>query len=92
MSFCATHYPKIEKFLTCALCKRRLAKNQTHLLPASETDELNQRLAQHGVPVPLIPGTFVCKLCRYFTQLQLKKDVENMNNNAKNFYTNYRKR
>lgn len=93
MSFCATHYPKIEKYLTCSLCKRRLAKNQTHLLPHSETAELNQLLAQHGIPVDLVPGTFVCKLCRYFTQIQLKyKDLENMGSSTKTFFKNYRKR
>lgn len=93
MSFCVNHYSKIERFLTCALCKRRLARNHTHQLANAETDELNQLLGQQGIPVILSAGTFVCKLCRYFTQLQLKyKDVENMNTNHKSFFKNYRKR
>ncbi|XP_078047242.1 enhanced adult sensory threshold isoform X2 [Augochlora pura] len=93
MSFCVGHYSKIERFLTCALCKRRLARNYTHQLANAETDELNQRLGQQGVPVVLAAGTFVCKLCRYFTQLQLKyKDVENMNMSHRSFFKNYRKR
>ncbi|XP_031369140.1 uncharacterized protein LOC102675923 [Apis dorsata] len=93
MSFCVSHYSKIERFLTCALCKRRLARNHTHQLANAETDELNQLLGQQGIPVILSAGTFVCKLCRYFTQLQLKyKDVENMNTNHKSFFKNYRKR
>lgn len=93
MSFCVSHYSKIERFLTCALCKRRLARNHTHQLANTETDELNQLLGQQGIPVLLSAGTFVCKLCRYFTQLQLKyKDVENMNTNHKSFFKNYRKR
>ncbi|XP_061938308.1 uncharacterized protein LOC107995791 isoform X1 [Apis cerana] len=93
MSFCVSHYSKIERFLTCALCKRRLARNHTHQLANAETDELNQLLGQQGIPVLLSAGTFVCKLCRYFTQLQLKyKDVENMNTNHKSFFKNYRKR
>ncbi|XP_046749670.1 uncharacterized protein LOC124413252 [Diprion similis] len=93
MSFCVNHYSKIERFLTCALCKRRLARNHTHQLVAAETDELNERLRHQGIPVPLSAGTFVCKLCRYFTQLQLKyKDIENMNANHKSFFKSYRKR
>ncbi|XP_076169055.1 enhanced adult sensory threshold isoform X2 [Ptiloglossa arizonensis] len=93
MSFCVGHYSKIERFLTCALCKRRLARNYTHQLANAETDELNQLLGQQGIPVVLAAGTFVCKLCRYFTQLQLKyKDVENMNTSHKSFFKNYRKR
>ncbi|XP_015511523.2 MATH and LRR domain-containing protein PFE0570w isoform X1 [Neodiprion lecontei] len=93
MSFCVNHYSKIERFLTCALCKRRLARNHTHQLVAAETDELNERLRHQGIPVPLSTGTFVCKLCRYFTQLQLKyKDIENMNANHKSFFKSYRKR
>ncbi|XP_076648171.1 enhanced adult sensory threshold isoform X3 [Halictus rubicundus] len=93
MSFCVSHYSKIERFLTCALCKRRLARNYTHQLANAETDELNQLLGQQGVPVVLAAGTFVCKLCRYFTQLQLKyKDVENMNMSHRSFFKNYRKR
>ncbi|XP_043252385.1 uncharacterized protein LOC122397330 isoform X4 [Colletes gigas] len=93
MSFCVSHYSKIERFLTCALCKRRLARNYTHQLANAETDELNQLLGQQGVPVALAAGTFVCKLCRYFTQLQLKyKDVENMNTSHRSFFKNYRKR
>ncbi|XP_033345687.1 uncharacterized protein LOC117231393 isoform X2 [Bombus vosnesenskii] len=93
MSFCASHYSKIERFLTCALCKRRLARNHTHQLANAETEELNQLLGQQGIPVILAAGTFACKLCRYFTQLQLKyKDVENMNTNHKSFFKSYRKR
>ena len=93
MSFCVGHYSKIERFLACALCKRRLARNHTHQLTNVETDELNQLLGQQGIPVILAASTFVCKLCRYFTQLQLKyKDVENMNTNHKSFFKSYRKR
>lgn len=93
MSFCVSHYSKIERFLACALCKRRLARNHTHQLANVETDELNQLLGQQGIPVILAASTFVCKLCRYFTQLQLKyKDVENMNTNHKSFFKSYRKR
>ncbi|XP_015587265.1 titin homolog isoform X2 [Cephus cinctus] len=92
-SFCVNHYSKIEKFLTCALCKRRLVRNHTHQLVTAETDELNQRLRQQGIPVLLTTDTFVCKLCRYFAQLQLKyKDVENMNANHRSFCKSYRKR
>ncbi|XP_053983637.1 uncharacterized protein LOC128878965 isoform X1 [Hylaeus volcanicus] len=93
MSFCVSHYSKIERFLTCALCKRRLARNYTHQLANAETDDLNHLLGQQGIPVALAAGTFVCKLCRYFTQLQLKyKDVENMNTSHRSFFKNYRKR
>ncbi|XP_043283921.1 uncharacterized protein east isoform X2 [Venturia canescens] len=91
MSFCVDHYSKIEPYLTCALCKRRLAKNHTHPLAASEIKELNQRLYGQGIPVHLVAGTFVCKLCRYFTQLQLKyKYLDNMNASHKTFCKTYR--
>lgn len=93
MSFCVIHYGKIERFLTCALCNRRLARNHTHQLSNAETIELNQRLSQQAIPVSLAAGTFVCKLCRYFTQLQIKyKDPENMNMNHRSFFKSYRKR
>nr|XP_012227357.1 PREDICTED: uncharacterized protein LOC105675109 isoform X3 [Linepithema humile] len=93
MSFCISHYEKIGRFLTCALCKRRLARAHTHQVVSAEIDELNQILGQQGVPVSLAAGTFVCKLCRYFTQLQLKyKDIENMNSNHKSFCKSYRRR
>ncbi|XP_032679886.1 uncharacterized protein LOC116848170 isoform X2 [Odontomachus brunneus] len=93
MSFCVNHYGKIERFLTCALCKRRLVRNHTHQLANAEIDELNQLVAQQGIPVILAAGTFVCKLCRYFTQLHLKyKDVDNMNTNSRSFFKSYRKR
>ncbi|KAF7394920.1 hypothetical protein HZH66_008094 [Vespula vulgaris] len=93
MSFCVIHYGKIERFLICALCNRRLARNHTHQLSNAETIELNQRLSQQAIPVSLAAGTFVCKLCRYFTQLQIKyKDPENMNMNHRSFFKSYRKR
>jgi len=93
MSFCVSHYEKIGRFLTCALCKRRLARNSTHQLTSVEVDELNQLLGQQGIPVLLAAGTFVCKLCRYFTQLQLKyKDIENMNTDRRTFCKSYRRR
>ncbi|XP_015179925.1 PREDICTED: protein PF14_0175-like [Polistes dominula] len=93
MSFCVVHYSKVEIFLTCALCNRRLARNHTHLLTDAETVELNQRLSQQAIPVSLSARTFVCKLCRYFTQLQIKyKDPENMSMNHRSFYKSYRKR
>ncbi|EZA57050.1 hypothetical protein X777_01656 [Ooceraea biroi] len=93
MSFCVSHYEKIGRFLMCALCKRRLARNNTHQLPSVEIDELNQLLGQQGIPVLLAAGTFVCKLCRYFTQLHLKyKDIENMNTDRRTFSKSYRRR
>ncbi|KAK0094247.1 hypothetical protein PV326_011436 [Microctonus aethiopoides] len=93
MSFCVDHYAMIERFLTCSLCTRRLARNATHQLGPTETEELNRLLEQQGIPIPLESGTFVCKLCRYFTQIQLKyKDIENMNTNHRSFSKSYRKR
>ncbi|XP_012055688.1 PREDICTED: uncharacterized protein LOC105618767 [Atta cephalotes] len=93
MSFCVNHYEKIGHFLTCALCKRRLARQHTHQLSIAEIDELNHKLSQQGIPVLLAAGTFVCKLCRYFAQLQLKyREVENMNMNHRAFCKSYRKR
>ncbi|XP_011633351.1 uncharacterized protein LOC105424689 isoform X2 [Pogonomyrmex barbatus] len=93
MSFCVSHYEKIGRFLTCALCKRRLARTHTHQLTNAETNELNHLLSQQGIPVLLAVGTFVCKLCRYFAQLQLKyRDIDNMNMNHRTFCKSYRKR
>ncbi|XP_012525225.1 uncharacterized protein LOC105830450 isoform X2 [Monomorium pharaonis] len=93
MSFCVNHYEKIGRFLTCALCKRRLVRQHTHQLTNAEINELNHLLNQQGIPVLLAVGTFVCKLCRYFAQLQLKyKEIENMNMNHRSFCKSYRKR
>ncbi|XP_018402851.1 PREDICTED: extracellular matrix-binding protein ebh-like [Cyphomyrmex costatus] len=93
MSFCVNHYEKIGRFLTCALCKRRLARQHTHQLSIAEIDELNHKLSQQGIPILLAAGTFVCKLCRYFAQLQLKyREIENMNTNHRVFCKSYRKR
>ncbi|XP_018351046.1 PREDICTED: titin [Trachymyrmex septentrionalis] len=93
MSFCVNHYEKIVHFLTCALCKRRLVRQTTHPLNIAEIDELNHKLNQQGILVLLAAGTFVCKLCRYFAQLQLKyREVENMSSTHKTFCKNYRKR
>ncbi|XP_033207551.1 uncharacterized protein LOC117167064 [Belonocnema kinseyi] len=91
MSFCVPHYSKVVKFLTCALCKRRLQKNQSFSLSFNETNELNQNFKPQGMEIPTIAGTFICKLCRCFTSLQIKyKTVENMHKTNKEFYKKYR--
>ena len=91
MSFCVPHYSKVVKFLTCALCKRRLQKNQSFGLSNGETIQLNQSFKSQGIEIPTIPGTFICKLCRCFTSLLLKyKSVENMHKTNKEFYKKYR--
>lgn len=93
MSFCVKHFEKIAPLLTCALCKRRLARNHTYPLADTETEELNQKLGQQGIPILLVANTSVCKLCRYYTQLQRKyKDVDNMGTNHRSFCKGYRKR
>ncbi|XP_043466232.1 serine-rich adhesin for platelets isoform X2 [Leptopilina heterotoma] len=91
MSFCVTHYPKVAKFLNCGLCKRRLQKNQSFPLNSQETIELNRRFTPQGMDIPTTAGTFVCKLCRCFTSLQLKyKDIDNMHKTNKEFYKKYK--
>lgn len=96
LGFCINHYERIGRFLMCALCKRRLAKAQTYVVPNSllaEINELNQLLSYQGIPVTMVTGTFVCKLCRYFMMQHLKyKDTEKMNVNHKSFCKRYRKR
>ncbi|XP_011505221.1 PREDICTED: uncharacterized protein LOC105368027 isoform X2 [Ceratosolen solmsi marchali] len=95
MTFCGTHYTKIERFLTCTLCKRRLTRNYTYPLglTATSTEELNKRLRQQGIPAAMVVNTFVCRLCRYFTKLYLKNnDFENMSDNNKDFHKKYRKK
>ncbi|XP_057328816.1 uncharacterized protein LOC130669771 isoform X2 [Microplitis mediator] len=93
MYFCVDHYAIIEQFLICSLCTRRLTRNQTHHLSASETNELNRLLEQQRIPVSVTAGTFLCKLCRYFMTTQFKyKDIENMSANNKTFTKGYRKR
>lgn len=93
MPFCASHYEKVECYLMCALCKRRLIRTHTHPLTKVEIDEYNQLAGPQGMPVLLTGCTYVCKLCRYFVQLQLKyRDIESMNTNHMNFSKSYRKR
>ncbi|KAL0114428.1 hypothetical protein PUN28_011584 [Cardiocondyla obscurior] len=93
MSFCVNHYEKVGRFLMCALCKRRLTRQHTHPVISAEIDDLNHLLGVQGIPVLLAVGTFVCKLCRYFTQLQLKyKELENMSTGHRSFFKSYRKR
>jgi hypothetical protein len=95
MTFCGTHYTKIERFLTCTLCKRRLTRNYTYPLglTAASTEELNKRLRQQGIPAAMVANTFVCRLCRYFTKLYLKNnDFESMSDNNKDFHKKYRKK
>ncbi|XP_024885261.1 uncharacterized protein LOC112463235 isoform X2 [Temnothorax curvispinosus] len=93
MSFCVNHYEKVGRFLTCALCKRRLTRQHTYPLTNAEIDDLNHLLDPQGIPVLLAVGTFVCKLCRYFAQLQLKyREVDNMSVNHRSFCKSYRKR
>ncbi|XP_029176439.1 uncharacterized protein LOC114944613 isoform X2 [Nylanderia fulva] len=93
MPLCVSHYEKVECYLMCALCKRRLIRTHTHTLTKAEIDEFNQLASPQGIPVLLQGCTYVCKLCRYFVQLQLKyRDLENMNTNHKIFSKSYRKR
>lgn len=93
MSFCESHYAKVETFLTCALCKRRLAKNHTYQIGNWENDELNSYLKEHKVPCALTAGTYLCKLCRYFTQLLYKYvSLDRMSVNHKSFFKSYRTR
>ncbi|XP_011867805.1 PREDICTED: uncharacterized protein LOC105561979 isoform X2 [Vollenhovia emeryi] len=93
MSFCVNHYGKVGRFLTCALCKRRLTRQHTYPLTNAEIDDLNHLLDRQGIPVLLAVGTFVCKLCRYFAQLQLKyRDIENMSMSHRSYCKSYRKR
>ncbi|XP_051155387.1 myb-like protein X isoform X2 [Leptopilina boulardi] len=91
MSFCVNHYPKVAKFLNCGLCKRRLQKNQSFPLNSQETIELNRRFIPQGMDIPTTAGTFVCKLCRCFTSLQLKyKDIDNMHKTNREFCKKYK--
>lgn len=91
LSFCVAHYRQIQRFLNCALCKRRLVRNSTFQLVAAEINELNESLQFLGIPVTLDSQKYVCKLCRYFTQLQLKfKDLSIMTENYKSFFKSYR--
>ncbi|CAD6228118.1 GSCOCG00006361001-RA-CDS [Cotesia congregata] len=93
MYFCVDHYALIEKFLICALCTRRLTRNQAYVVTPSETNELNRLLEQQRVPVLVTSGTFLCKLCRYFVNMHFKfKDVESMKANNKAYCKSYRKR
>lgn len=93
MSFCVDHYAKIETFLTCALCKRRLARNHTYQIGNWDRDRINRDMKCYKIPVAVTVGTYLCKLCRYFTQLLDKYGgPESMNVNHRSFYESYRNR
>lgn len=95
MMFCQAHYAKIEGFLACTLCKRRLVKNSTTPLGLSDTqtEELNHRFNVLGIPASMLPNAFTCKLCKYFVRLHLKHaDFNCMSDSNKDFYKKYRKK
>ncbi|KAJ8684233.1 hypothetical protein QAD02_020025 [Eretmocerus hayati] len=95
MTFCGAHFTKVEGYLTCTLCRRRLTKNFTYPLnlTASAAGELNKRLHLQGIPANVIANGFVCRLCRFFTKLHLKHvDLDNLTESNKEFHKKYRKK
>lgn len=87
---CDEHYSALEYLMVCAMCKRRLAKNHVHYL-GPESVDLNQALAEEGIPLSLTDKPVVCKLCKYFVAIILKNPDERPENSS-TFFVEYKKR
>ncbi|XP_022905628.1 uncharacterized protein [Onthophagus taurus] len=72
---CDEHYTALEHLMTCAMCKRKLAKNHIHYL-GQELTELNEKLNAINIPVKLEDKPVVCKLCKYYATLTLSNEED----------------
>ncbi|GJQ64953.1 hypothetical protein Trydic_g7120 [Trypoxylus dichotomus] len=87
---CEEHFNVLEHLMTCAMCKRKLARNHIHYL-GPEAGELNEKLNGIGIPVKFNDKPVICKFCKYFATLLLT-DEEERPENSSEFYKEYTKR
>ncbi|KAI4462832.1 serine/arginine repetitive matrix 2 [Holotrichia oblita] len=87
---CEEHFNALEHLMTCAMCKRKLARNHIHYL-GSEASELNEKLNGIGIPVKFGDKPVICKFCKYFATLLLTSEDERPENSS-DFYKEYTKR
>uniref|UniRef100_T1HUE1 Uncharacterized protein n=1 Tax=Rhodnius prolixus TaxID=13249 RepID=T1HUE1_RHOPR len=83
---------KVEYLTVCGICRKRLNRNNLFSL-GREADRLNLMLAEDGIPARLSDNLFLCKLCRYYSNLRLKySDTSAIPPQNKAFYKNYRRK
>ena len=95
LTFCGFHYSKIEPYLLCSLCSRRLTRNCTYplSLTVAAAADLSKRVQNDGIPANLIHNGFVCKLCKYFLKLYGKSGgPDGSTETNRNFFRNYRRK
>lgn len=92
LPLCPEHFSYMEYFMVCGLCKRRLSRS--HMYNLSNTSEINTCLERDGIPARLSENLFVCKLCRYYSTLQVKHSGAhiNLSSNQQVFLHSHRKR
>ncbi|XP_014279656.1 uncharacterized protein [Halyomorpha halys] len=89
---CAQHHYWVDYFTVCGICRKRLNRNHLYTL-GSETDRLNLMLAEDGIPARLSDKLFLCKLCRYYSNLRLKyADPATIPPSGRIFYRDYRRK
>lgn len=89
---CAQHHYWVDYFTVCGICRKRLNRNHLYSL-GSETDRLNLMLAEDGIPARLSDKLFLCKLCRYYSNLRLKySDPGSIPSSGQIFYRDYRRK
>ncbi|CAH1402873.1 unnamed protein product [Nezara viridula] len=89
---CAQHHYWVDYFTVCGICRKRLNRNHLYTL-GSETDRLNLMLAEDGIPARLSDKLFLCKLCRYYSNLRLKyADPGSIPSSGRIFYRDYRRK
>ncbi|KAK9511709.1 hypothetical protein O3M35_000317 [Rhynocoris fuscipes] len=90
--FCSQHHYWVEYLTVCGICRKRLNRNSLFSL-GSEADKLNLMLAEDGIPARLSDNLFLCKLCRYYSNLRLKySDASAIPSQNKSFYKSYRRK
>lgn len=90
--FCPQHHYWVDYFTVCGICRKRLNRNHLFSL-GSETDRLNLMLAEDGIPARLSDKLFLCKLCRYYSNLRLKySDPGSIPSSGQIFYRDYRRK
>lgn len=85
-------FQQVDYFTVCGICKKRLTRNHMYAL-GPEANELNKALSDDGIPVRLSDNLFLCKLCRYFSNLRLKcqDPAAKPSSNGRDFLNQYRK-
>nr|CAH7745517.1 unnamed protein product [Callosobruchus chinensis] len=92
---CTEHHARLEHLMVCAMCKRRLARNHAHRVPTSESRTLAEALEKAEVPIQLSERPVICKLCKCFGNMAVKRLQEgDIDDDAgeEEFFVGYKRR